>query len=191
MSRRSRRLQCRRLRRFRRHDSHRGVTHPRTIGVVISERMPAAVYVGDGEIAVRELDVPDARRRRGARRGLALRDLRHRPAPRARAVRPARQRARPRVGRNDRGGRPRRAGLGGRRARRAEPDARVRRVPGVPARPAVGVPAPRAARSPRLHARRVLPLQGRARSRGCCAFPRRCRRARPRSPSRPRSRSTP
>ena len=53
-------------------------------------------------------------------------------------------------------------GLGDRRARRAEPDAGLRRVPGVQAGPAVGVPAARAARPPRLHARRVLPLQGRA-----------------------------
>ena len=61
--------------------------------------MPAAVYLGDGEMAVRELDVPALGAARGARRGVALRHLRHRPASRARAVRPPRQRPRPRVGR--------------------------------------------------------------------------------------------
>ena len=45
---------------------------------------------------------PDARAGRRARRGLALRHLRHRPAPRAREVRPPGQRARPRVGGHDR-----------------------------------------------------------------------------------------
>ena len=67
--------------------------------------MPAAVYLGDGEIAVRELDVPTLGPDGRAGRGVALRHLRHRPAPRARAVRPARQRARSRMGGHDRGGR--------------------------------------------------------------------------------------
>ncbi len=53
--------------------------------------------------------------------------------------------------------------LGTRRAGGSRSHARLWPLPRVHARPALGVPATRAARPPRLLPRRVLPLQGRAR----------------------------
>ena len=57
----------------------------RTMRVV--RGMPAAVYTGEGRIEVQTLPVPEPGTGARPRRSVALRDLWHRPAPRARAVR--------------------------------------------------------------------------------------------------------
>ena len=121
---------------------------------------------------------------------VALRHLRHRPAPRPRAASPGPD---PCSATSGRARSPRSAtdvdglGVGARVVCGADPG--LRRVPGVRrGRPSVCLR--RAARPPRLLAGAFARYKSWRRPIDCCGVPRRCRSARPRSPSRPRSRST-
>ena len=160
--------------------------------MTLPETMPAAVYVGSGVVEVQEIPVPELHAHRRDRRGLPLRDLRHRPAPRARgmgrqgsvlghewsgtivALGPRRRQH----GRNPapRSSSPTRAGL--------------RRVPRLPARSARRCACDRAAPTIFGGTRRLLRATSTSTPRGCFRSPTASARAPPRSPSRPRSRCT-
>ena len=126
--------------------------------------MPAAVYLGDGEIEVRELDVPEL----GPQQALV--EVSHCGICGTDLHLVLEQYARPGLACSATSGRarsPRSAPtcsgweIGARVVQNPTPGCGECRA--CRTRPPVGVPAARAARPPRLHARRVLPLQGRAR----------------------------
>ena len=129
-----------------------------SISAVPATTMPAAVYLGDGEMAVQDLPVPVP----GPGEVLVevpRWDLRDRSASRARPN-----------GETGLGAGTRVVGVVAEShdatsdwpvgPRGVEPDPRLRRVPGLPAGPPVGVPAPRAAGLP-LVLGRLLSLPGR------------------------------